>query len=177
MIRSEKGKIVIKHNGSVPEFVTEVTEVNRAILEGLEEILGKETATELYDKAIEISKMSLEEMEKEALFWESAAAVKQNIETERTASLTVKDVAKLIEMAREVQEKGHYVGVIFANYGFDVEVHFVRGGFEKRKKGFDYNCYFNLTDETDDLKKFEEILKLFTKILNETEEGEDDANN
>ncbi len=177
MIKSDHGKIVIKHNGSVPEFVTEVTELNRAILEGLEGILVKETATELYDKAIELSKMSLEEMEKEALFWESAAAVKQNIETERTASLTVKDVAKLIEMAGDVQQKGHFVGVNFANYGNDVCVYFNRGGFDTKKNGYDRHYSFNLTDESYDLKTFKNVLNLFTEILNEPEEGEKNAGN
>lgn len=177
MIKSENGAITIKYSGELPDFLAEVTEINRAILDILKDALGEELACDLLDQVIRLTRMNENEIQEECDLLEKAAAVKDGQPVDRPIKLTVKDVIHLIELAEKAQKKGHYVGILFANYGSDVIVSFTRNGFNTNKN-FDLYKTFNLTDESCDLGTFEDVLKFFTEVLHETaEEGEENAGN
>lgn len=84
----------------------------------------------------------------------------------RNEKLTVEDVMNLVELAGRVQERGHFVGVDFANIGNDVEVRFMR---DKFRCGKDYDMFaeFNLSQKEEDINEYHQVVLFLTKILEE----------
>lgn len=65
MIKADKDGVSIEFHGSLPDFLTEITMMNRAIRGSLSKQIGEKMADTLLDQAYRLSKMSEADLEKE----------------------------------------------------------------------------------------------------------------
>lgn len=66
MIKVDKNETIIDFHGGIPEFATEVTMLLRAVRKTLTETVGQETADDLINQSVRLSRMNEQELEKEA---------------------------------------------------------------------------------------------------------------
>ena len=80
----------------------------------------------------------------------------------------IKDVQEILEYAKAVMSRGHYINVSIANVGelALVSVGITLGGFDE-KKGYDYSYTFYMSDDEGEVDIMNDCKKELIKLIDE----------
>ena len=80
----------------------------------------------------------------------------------------IKDVQEILEYAKAVMSRGHYINVSIANVGelARVSVGIILGGFDEIK-GYDYSYTFYMSDDEDEVAIMNDCKKELIKLIDE----------